>query len=260
REGDYFYYSRTEEGKQYPIYARKKGSLDAPEQVMLDLNKMAEGQKFMSVGRLEVSDDGNFLAYSTDNIGYRQYVLHVKDLRTGEALPARGEKTGSIFWAANNKTIFYTVENPAKRQWRLYRHSLGGSDDPLVYEEKDEMYDLFAERSLSGDWIFITSDSKTTNEVRTIPANDPTAAPRVVVPRKEGLKYYLHHRGDRFYIRANDAGPNYRVVGAPVTDPQQKNWTEVIAYRKPVYVTGLDVFANHLVTSVREGGITQLEI
>src|SRR5262249_13219192 len=101
REGDYFYYSRTEEGKQYPIYARKKGSLDASEQVMLDLNKMAEGQKFMAVGRLEVSDDGNLLAYSTDNIGYRQYVLHVKDLRTGEDLPDRAEKTGSIFWAAD---------------------------------------------------------------------------------------------------------------------------------------------------------------
>jgi len=260
REGDHFYYTRTEEGKQYPIFARKKGGLDAPEQVTLDLNKMAEGQKFMAVGAYQPSDDGNLLAYSTDNVGYRQYVLHVKDLRTGEDLPDRAEKTGSIFWAADNKTIFYTVENPAKRQYRLYRHTLGSSDDALVYEEKDEMYDLFAERSLSGDWIFVTSDSKTTNEVRVIPANDPAAAPRVVVPRKEGLKYYLDHRGDRFYIRANDAGPNYRIVRAPVADPQQKNWTDVVAYRKPVYVTGLDVFANQLVASVREGGITQLEI
>lgn len=260
RKGDYFYYSRTEEGKQYPIYARKKGSLDASEQIILDVNKLAEGQKFMSVAAYEPSDDGNLLAYSTDNVGYRQYVLHVKDLRTGEDLPDRAEKTGSVLWAADNKTIFYTVENPAKRQWRMYRHTLGGSDDALVYEEKDDLYDVDAERSRSGDWIFVTSESKTTTEVSAIPANDPTAAPRVIVPRKNDLKYYLDHRGDRFYILTNDAGINFRVVSAPVADPQQKNWTEVIAYRKPVYVTAINLFANHLVASEREGGLTQLEI
>jgi len=260
RKGDYFYYTRTEEGKQYPIFARKKGSLDAPEEITIDVNKLAEGQKFMNVGRYEVSDDGNLLAYSTDNVGYRQYILHVKDLRTGEDLPDRAEKTGSVLWAADNKTIFYTVENPAKRQWRLYRHTLGSSDDALVYEEKDDLYDVYADRSLSGDWIFLTSESKTMSEVRAIPSNDPTAAPRVIVPRKTDLKYFLDHRGDRFYIRTNDAGINYRLVSAPVSDPQQKNWTEVIAYRKPVYITGIDLFANHLVATEREGGLTQIEI
>jgi oligopeptidase B len=260
RKGDYLYYTRTEEGKQYPIFARKKGSIDAPEQITLDLNKMAEGQKYMSVNRYEVSDDGNLLAYSTDNTGYRQYVLHVKDLRTGEDLPDHAEKTGAVIWAADNKTIFYTVENPAKRQYRLYRHTLGNTDDQLVYEEKDEIYDLWVDRSLSGDWIFVTSESKFTTEVRTIPASDPASSPRVMVPRKENLKYYPDHRGDRFYILTNDAGVNFRVVSAPVADPQQKNWTEVIAYRKPVYITGMDIFANHLVASEREGGITQLEV
>jgi len=260
RKGDYFYYTRTVEGKQYPIFARKKGSLDAPEEITIDVNKLAEGQKFMSVGRYEVSDDGNLLAYSTDNVGYRQYVLHVKDLRTGEDLADRAEKTGTVLWAADNKTVFYTVENPAKRQWRLYRHTLGGADDALVYEEKDDLYDLFGDRSLSGDWIFITSESKTASEVRAIPASDPTAAPRVILPRKNDLKYFLDHRGDRFYIRTNDAGINYRVVSAPLSDPQQKNWKEVIAYRKPVYITGIDLFANHLVATEREGGLTQLEV
>ena len=149
RQGDYFYYSRTEEGKQYPIFARKKGSVEAAEEIVLDVNKLAEGQKFMSVGAYQPSEDGNLLAYSTDNIGYRQYVLHVKDLRTGQELPDRAEKTGSINWAADNKTIFYTVENPAKRQWRLYRHALGdpAANDALVYEEKDDLYDLYANRS-----------------------------------------------------------------------------------------------------------------
>ena len=262
RKGDYFYYTRTEEGKQYPIFARKKGSVDAAEEIVVDVNKLAEGQKFMSVGAYEPSDDGNLLAYSTDNVGYRQYVLHVRDLRTGQDLADRAEKTGSIFWAADNKTVFYTVENPAKRQWRLYRHTLGdpASSDPLVYEEKDELYDLGAERSRSGDWIFVISDSKTSNETRVIPVNDPTATPRVVVPRKADHKYYLDHRGDRFYIMTNDAGINYRVVSAPVGDPQQKNWTELIAYRKPVYITGINLFANHLVVSEREGGLSQFEI
>src|SRR5438128_5400547 len=147
RKGDYFYYTRTEEGKQYPIFARKKGSVEAAEEIVLDVNKLAEGQKFMSVAAYQPSDDGNLLAYSTDNIGYRQYVLHVKDLRTGQDLPDRAEKTGSVNWAADNKTLFYTVENPAKRQWRLYRHTVGGSDDALVYEEKDDLYDLFPDRS-----------------------------------------------------------------------------------------------------------------
>ena len=260
RKGDYFYYTRTETGKQYPIYARKKGSVDAPEEVVIDVNKLAEGQKFMSVAAFEPSDDGNLLAYSTDNVGYRQYVLHVKDLRTGEDLPDRAEKTGSVLWAEDSKTIFYTVENPAKREWRLYRHVLGGADDALVYEEKDDLYDLSADRSRSGDWIFITSESKTTSEVRVIPASDPTAAPRVVVPRKENLKYFLDHRGDRFYIMTNDAGINYRVVSAPVADPQQKNWTEVIAYRAPVKIESIELFANHLIASEREGGLSQLEI
>ncbi len=262
RKGDYFYYSRTVEGKQYAIQARKRGSLEAPEEIVIDVNKLAEGHKFMSLGAYEVSDDGNLLAYSTDNTGYRQYVLHVKDLRTGQDLPDRIEKTSSVFWAADNKTIFYTTENAAKRDYRFYRHTLGdpAEKDPLIYEEKDELFDVYAERSRSGDWVFVTSESKTTSEVRTIPAREPASEPRVVVPRKTDLRYYLDHRGDRFYIQTNDKGINFRVVSAPVTDPSQQNWTEVMAYRKPVYVTAIDLFANHLVATTREAGLTELQI
>ena len=262
RKGDYFYYSRTEEGKQYPILARKKGSLDAPEEITLDVNKLAEGHKFMSVAAYEVSDDGNLLAYSLDPTGYREYVLHVRDLRTGQDLPDHAERTYSIVWAADNKTIFYTAANDAKRQYRLYRHTLGdpASKDTLLKEEKDEMFDLDVERTLSGEWILITSDSKTSDEVWTISATDPTAEARLVEPRTKDLKYYLDHRGDSFYIRTNDAGINYRIVKAPANAPQRKNWVEVVPYRKPVYITGFDVFANHLVATEREGGLTQLEI
>ena len=259
RDHGWYYYSRTEAGKQYAIFARKKAP-DAAEEITLDVNKLAEGEKFMSVGAYEPSDDGNLLAYSTDNNGYRQYTLKVRDLRTGADVETIAEKVGSVAWAADNKTIFYTVENAAKRQSRLYRHTLGGKDDALVYEEKDELYDLNCDRTLSGDWIFVHSDSKTTTEERVISAKDPGAAPRLVIARKEGHKYYGDHRGDRFYFLTNDAGINYRVVSAPVEDPQQKNWTEVIAYRKPVRIESIFLFANHLVAREREHGLGQLEI
>ncbi|HEX9163971.1 MAG TPA: S9 family peptidase [Thermoanaerobaculia bacterium] len=260
RNGAWFYNSRTEQGKQYPIFVRQK-SLDAPEEVVIDMNKLAEGQKFMSIGAFEPSDDGNLLAYTTDNVGYRQYTLHVKDLRTGEVLPDTAPRVDEVMWAKDNKTLVYTQENDVtKRPNLLYRHTLGSSGtDPVIYEEKDELYDLGAERSRSGDWIFVDSDSKTTNEERIIPASDPTAAPRVVAPRKADHKYYLEHRGDRFYIMTNDAGINYRVVSAPVADPQQKNWTEVVPYRKPVKIDAIDAFADHLVLRVREGGLAQIE-
>ncbi len=151
REHGWLWYSRTESGKQYPIYARKKEGTEAAEEIVIDLNKLAEGQKFMGLGAYRPSDDGNLLAYSTDNTGYRQYTLHVRDLKTGNDLESVAEKVGSVVWAADNKTIFYSVENPAKRQWRVYRHALGSKDDPLVYEENDELYDVNIDRSLSGD-------------------------------------------------------------------------------------------------------------
>jgi oligopeptidase B len=262
RDGDYFYYTRTVEGKQYPIYARKRGSLDAPEQIVIDVNKLAEGYKFMSVNAYEVSDDGNLLAYSIDKTGYREYELHVKDLRTGEDLTDRAEKTYAVAWAADNKTLFYTVANAAKRQYRVFRHTLGdpAEKDTLLYEEKDELFDVWVERTRSGDWIFLSASSSISNEVQMIPAANPTAAPKLMIARRKDFKYYPDHRGDRFYIHTNDAGINFRVVSAPVADPSEKNWVEVIPYRKPVYITGIDLFANHLVATTREGGLTELEI
>ncbi len=259
RKGDYLYYTRTEEGKQYPIYARKKGA-DGAEEIVIDVNKLAEGQKYMSVNEYEPSDDGNLLAYSIDKTGYREYELHVKDLRTMQDLPDTAARTYSAAWAADNKTIFYSMANDAKRRYRIYRHVLGGADDALIYEEKDEMYDVDVERSRSGDWIFLTTDSKTTSEVRTIPARDPMAMPRIVMPRKENLKYYHDHRGENFYIMTNDAGINFRIASVPVSTPQQKNWIEVVPYRKAVKIESINLFANHLVATEREGGLSQLEI
>src|SRR5712692_3050579 len=177
KEGDYFYYSRTEAGKQYGIRCRKKGSLDAPEEIVLDVNELAKGQTFMSVGAYVVSDDGNLLVYSTDNTGFRQYTLAVKDLRTGKLLPDHAERVGSVVWANDNKTILYSVEDDTtKRQYQVYRHTVGTSgSDKLAYEEKDEKFDVFAAKTRSKAYILLFSASHTTSEVRYLPAGEPAA-------------------------------------------------------------------------------------
>ena len=259
RKNGYFYYSRTVKDLQYPIHARKKGSLDADEEILLDVNQLAAGKKFMSVGDAVVSDDTNLLAFTTDDNGYRQYKLYVKDLRTGKVSETIAERVTSVAWASDNKTLFYSTENDAKRSDKIYRHVLGG-ERTQIYEEKDELYDTFIDRSRSGDWVFIISDSKTTSEARLIPAAKPESEPVLMVARKTDLKYFPDHRGDRFYIMTNDAGINYRVVTAPLNDFAQSSWKELVPYRKPVRIESIDLFKNHMVVRLREGGLSQLEI
>jgi oligopeptidase B len=261
RDGGYLYYSRTEAGKQYQIRCRKKGSLDAPEEVLLDINEMAKGQAFMAVEAYQVSDDGNLLAYSTDNTGFRQYTLAIKDLRTGKVLADHAEKVGSVVWANDNKTLFYTVEDSAKRQYRFYRHTLGSSgDDPLVYEEKDERFDLYAGRTRSKAYILLISGSHTTSEARYIPADQPTAEWKVMEPRKQDVEYYPDHNGDFFYIRVNDTGRNFRLVKAPVSDPRSRNWQEVVPQRANVMLDDTDFFKNYYVLYERENGLPQIRV
>ena len=254
RKGEYFYFSRTEAGKQYPIWCRRK----EVEEVILDVNELAAGKEFMDVGALEVSDDGHLLLFSTDDTGYRQYTLHVKDLRTGEILGDRAENVESMVWASDNRTTFYTVENDSKRQYRLYRHVLGSTEHELVYEEEDELYDMVAGRSRSGEWIFVLSESKRTNEVRLIRAATPEVEPAVMLPRRDEHRYYPDHRGDRFYIMTNDDAINFRVVSAPVGDVTR--WTEVVPHRGPVKIEEIDLFRDHMVIRVREGGLPAFEI
>src|SRR5712671_5996434 len=171
KEGDYFYYSRTETGKQYQIHCRKKGGMDAPEEVVLDVNEMAKGQKFISLGAYNVSDDGNLLAYTTDNTGFRQYTLAVKDLRTGKLLVDHAERVDSVAWANDNKTIFYTTEDAvSKRSNQFYRHNVGTTDpDTLVYEEKDERFDIGVGKARSKTYLVLFAASHTTSEARYIP-------------------------------------------------------------------------------------------
>jgi len=261
RQGNHFYYTRTEEGKQYPIFCRKKGSLDAPEEVLLDLNEMAKGQKFMSIGTFTPSDDGNLLAYSTDNNGYRQYTLHVKDLRTGQDLSENIERVNYVAWATDNKTFFYVTEDPVtKRSDKFFRHVLGSDKSDLVYEEKDELFDLYTFRSRDKAIIFVGAESKTSTDVRFLPADNPNAELKVVLARQPDHEYDVDHRDGLFYIRTNKGAKNFRVVTAPVTDPSEKNWKEFIAHRPAVKVEGVSLFADHAVLSEWENGLQQLEV
>ena len=262
KDGDYFYYSRVEAGKQYPIFARKKASLDAAEQITLDVNALAQGEKFMALGAYDVSEDGNLLAYSTDNTGFRQYRLHVRDLRSGKDLPDTAEKTGSIVWASDNQTIFYTVEDPAKRHYRLYRHKLGtdSKNDDLVYEEKDERFNIGAEKSRSRKYILLASASHTTSEFRYLDAGNPAGEWKLIAPREQDVEYYADHLGDSFYIRTNDKGRTFRLVAAPVSDPGKKNWKEIVPVRADVMLSDFEPFQDFYVLVERENGLPQLTI
>src|SRR5262245_12510091 len=210
RIGDYYYYSRTEEGKQYPYQCRKKGSMEAPEEVLLDLNKLAEGHSFLGLGGFRVSDDGNLLAYSTDTTGYRQFTLHVKDLRTGQTLGENIERTGSIVWANDNKTIFYTTEDPvSKRSDKFWRHTVGSDKSELTYEEKNELFDLGASRSLDKKVIFFGSFAKTSREYYYLPADNPSGSFKIVLPREQGHEYGVDHYNGLFYITTNRNAKNF---------------------------------------------------
>lgn len=261
RRGGYFYYTRTEEGKQYPIYCRRKGSADAPEEIVIDVNELAKGQKFMSIGAFVPSDDGNLLAYSTDNTGYRQYLLQVKDLRTGQMLPERVERVNNIVWATDNKTIFYVTEDAVtKRSDKFFRHVLGTDKHDLIYEEKDELFDIGAGRSRDKAVIFLEIYSKTSTEVRYLPGDQPTATLKVVLPRQPEHEYDVDHRGGLFYIRSNKGATNFRIVTAPVSDPSEANWKEFVAHRPAVKLDGISLFADHAVLSEWENGLQQLEV
>jgi oligopeptidase B len=260
RDGEYLYYSRTEEGRQYPIYCRKRGSLEAPEEVLLDLNQLAVGQVFMGLGTFQVSDDGNLLAYSLDTTGFRQYALRVKDLRAGRDLPDRAYRTGSVAWAADNHTLFYTIEDAAKRHYRVYRHSLGASSDDLVYEETDERFGVSVSRTRSGEYLVMDVGSHTTSEVRTLPASQPMGEWRLISPRRQDREYDVDHHGDRFYIHVNDTGRNFRLVWAPVSDPGEANWHEIVPHRADVMLEGMDFFANHYLLYERQNGLQRMRV
>jgi oligopeptidase B len=259
----YWYYSRTEEAKQYPVLCRKKETLSALEEVMLDVNELAKGEKFMSLGATDVSDDSNLLAYTSDNVGFRQYKLHIKDLRTGMLLPDTADRVDSLTWAADNKTLFYSTEDAqTKRSDLLHRHVLAtdSTGDPVVFDEKDERYNVSIDRTRDGKYLVLASSSHVTSEARFLAADSPTGDWRLMEPRHEGVEYYADEGADVFYIRVNDTSPSYRLVTAPVASPGKAHWTELIAARKEVPLEDVDVFSSFFVVTEREKGLPVLRV
>jgi oligopeptidase B len=262
RERDYFYYSRTVKGQNYPIMARKKKSLDGPEEIMADMNEMAKGEKFFALGAATVNPDGNLFAYSTDVTGFRQYTLHIKDLRTGQVLPEKMEKVESVVWANDGKTLFYSTEDEAKRQYRWWRHVVGTDpkSDVLIYEEKDELFRIFGYKTRDDQYLVLGSVSHTTAEARVLRADDPTGEWKLVQPREHQHEYYVDHHGSDFWIRTNKGGRNFRLVKAAESAPGIANWKEVVPHREEVMLEDFDMFKNHYVLFEREGGLPQLTV
>jgi oligopeptidase B len=261
RKGRFFYYSRTEQGKQYPIYCRREGSLEGPEVVTLDLNALAEGRAFMDLGAYTVSDDARLLAFSVDDVGFRQYTLQVKDLVTGELLPLRVEKVVSVAWAADNATLFYVVEEEStKRPYRLYRHRLGTGEHDLVYQETDEAFNIGVGRTRSLRFVILGIGSHTTSEARFVSADDPRGEWTVVAPRVHEQEYDVEHHGEHFWIRTNDTGRHFRLVKAPVLSPGREHWQEIVPHRPEVMLEGIDLFRHHAVVFEREDGLPHVRV
>ena len=258
RRGAYTYYSKTETGKQYPIYVRKLVA-GRPEEVMLDQNELAKGHGFYSIGVREVSDADSLLAFTFDSTGYRQYVLQIKNLRTGQLLPHRVPRVVSAEWAKDGRTLFITTEDSiTKRSDKFWRYDVTTGKRDLLFDEKNELFDVFAYRSLDREMIFLISYSKTSAESYYIPAGESSAAPKMILPREDGHEYDVEYDDGRFYIRTNKGAKNFKLVSAPIANPSQ--WTEVIAGRPDVKITGTQFFKNHMVVTEREGGLPYLRI
>ncbi len=266
RRGGYFYYSRTEEGKQYAIYCRKKASAggafggDGPEEILLDANALAAGLKFFSLGDFEVSHDAHLLAYTTDTTGFRQYRLNVKDLRTGAVLPDGAERVTSVEWAADNRTLFYTTEDPVtKRSNMVWRHKLGDETEP-IYQEKDRLFSMSVGGSKDQKMLFVQLRSTDTYEVQYLLSDQPEGTFQAVLPRQKGHKYSVEHRDGLFYLRTNRDAKNFRLVTAPVSSPSPQNWKEVLPHRSEVLLQGVEVFKDYLVASEKSAALVHFRV
>ncbi len=223
RRGANFYYTRTEEGKQYPIHGRRQGGMQAPEEVLLDLNELAKGKTYAGLGAFVLGDDQNLLAYTIDYTGFRQYSLQVKDLRDGRILPDTIDRVTSVAWAADNRTLFLTTEDAVtKRSDKLWRHVLGYTDFELLYREEDELFDITIAKARDRSYLIVEIESTDTTEVRYLRTTQPEGSFTVLLPREKKHRYYLDHREGLFYIRTNKPGKDFAVVTAPEDDPARR--------------------------------------
>jgi oligopeptidase B len=261
RRGGYLYYARTEEGKQYPIQCRRKGSMKAPEEVMLDLNELAKGKAYAGLGAFVVSDDQNLLAYTIDYTGFRQYSLQVKDLRDGHTLPDTTDRVTSVAWAADNKTLFLTTEDAVtKRSDKLWRHVLGSARFEPLHDEKDELFDIEIARTRDKSYLVLGIEATDTSEARYLRADQPQGSFAVLLPREKKHRYYLDRREGLFYIRTNKPGKDFAVVTAPENDPSPKNWKVFIPYQSGVRIEDIDLFRDFAVSVEKTQALNRLRV
>ncbi len=268
KDGDYYYYSRTEEGKAYRILCRKQSSLDAPEDILLDENELAKGHEFFALGDYETSLDHRLLAYAIDTNGSERCTLVFKNLTTGKLYPEEIENISEVVWANDNRTVFYTRLDEAHRPYQVWKHRLGKdpSNDQLIYEETDEAFYLSVGGTRSDAYLIISINSKITSEIRILDANNPDGEFQVVCPRQHGVEYSIsHHPGnekdpDRFYIVTNEDAINSKLMVTPVNALDKTNWQTVIPHRANVQLTGISVFINHLVIYERQGGLPTIRL
>jgi oligopeptidase B len=263
KDNGYFYLTRYETGKEYAIHSRKKGSLDAKEEVMLDVNELAKPYKYYAVGGRSVSSNNKILAYGEDTLSRRIYTLLFKDLETGKMLKDKIPNTsGNAVWANDNQTIFYSVKDASLRPYKIFKHKLGtpASKDVEVFHESDETFASAVYKTKSKKYIVIASFQTLTTEYRVLDANKPDGSFRIIQPRTRGLEYFMDHFGDKFYFRTNLDAKNFRLMATSETATTKENWTEVIAHRDDVLLEGMEIFKDHLVLSERIKGITQLRV
>ncbi len=261
RRGDYFYYSRTEEGKQYPIRCRKRGSLAGAEEVLLDLNELGKGKKFVGIGDFVLSDDQNLLAYTIDYVGYRQFALHVKDLRTRTTLPDTIDRVTSVAWASDNRTLVLTTEDAvSKRSNQAWRHTLGQTEFQPLFQENDETFQLVTRKTRDKQYLFLLSLSSDTSECRYLKADQPQSTFAVFLPREKGHRYFVDHRENLFYIRSNKGATNFQVLTAPEATPRPEHWTPFIPHDRDVLIQNIDLFQDFAVSVERREALARLRV
>lgn len=263
RKDDYYYYSRTEEGKAYAIHCRKFGSLDAPEEILLDENQLAAGEEFFSLGIFEVSPNHDILAYAIDTNGAERYTLYFLDLTTRNLFPETIEDTYYSFaWANDNRTVFYTKIDEANRPFELYSHFINtpSETDKLIHHEPDDSYFLSVGKTRSDAYIILELGSQITSEAYVLDANQPDGEFHLIQPRSQGIEYEVDHHGDYFYIVTNEGAINFKLMKTPITNPGKENWQVVIPHREDIMLSGISLFANHLAIYERINGLPTARI
>lgn len=261
----YWYITRYETGKNYPIYTRKKGSLDAAEEILFDCNKMAEGHSYFQLSGMSVSEDNKWCAFGVDLVSRRQYTIQIKNLETGEILPVKIENTtGGSTWASDNKTLFYTRKDmQTLRSYKIFKHKVGTNpeNDELIFHEKDDTFDTFVYKEKSKKYIVIGSTSTLTSEYQILEANNPDGQFRIFQPRVRGVEYSISHYGDSFYVVTNkDKATNFKLMKTPETATGSDNWKDLIPHRKDVLIEGIEIFKDYLVVEERSNGLNKIQI